>query len=147
MKNELIQFRELFDKFPHLAILHIDNGCSDIKSELLSIIEDLDGEFIYKDISDINPLKFRPKNREFEYALISDCLHLIDDKQKFITSVYHSLENSAFIILLSRKGNMEVGEMIELLDECNFRAVNDIDIFEEYDLVMAKKLHMWGAGQ
>lgn len=30
--------------------------------------------------------------------------------------------------------------------EYDFRAPNPIDIFEKYDLVMAKKMHMWGNG-
>ena len=36
--------------------------------------------------------------------------------------------------------------MYELLENNEFRAANFIDIFPNYDLVMAKKMHMWGNG-
>ena len=34
----------------------------------------------------------------------------------------------------------------EMLEEFEFRSPNEIDVLPEYDLVMAKKLHMWGNG-
>jgi hypothetical protein len=36
--------------------------------------------------------------------------------------------------------------MKALLEEFEFRAINDIEIFDDYNLVMAKKMHMWGNG-
>ena len=33
-----------------------------------------------------------------------------------------------------------------MLEEFEFRSSNEIDVLPEYDLVMAKKLHMWGNG-
>ena len=41
---------------------------------------------------------------------------------------------------------MKIDEMLELLETFEFRAANQIDILQEYDLVMAKKMHMWGNG-
>ena len=78
---------------------------------------------------------------------MSNCLDKVDSIDRFIASIYHSLENSAFTIILQEKGSMDISEMIDILDRNHFRAVNDINIFEKYHLVMGKKLHMWGAGQ
>jgi len=47
---------------------------------------------------------------------------------------------------MEKKGVMDVEKIKELLEEFEFRAVNDIDIVQGYDLVMAKKMHMWGNG-
>jgi len=41
---------------------------------------------------------------------------------------------------------MDIEAMKEMLEEFEFRAANDIDVVEGYDLVMAKKMHMWGNG-
>ena len=147
MSKELELFKSLFDNSPNLAILHINNNCNEINIELQNIVDNSFGELTTKEFHQIQPNTFRLKDRNFEYAIISDCLHLVENKDRFITGVYHSLENSAFIIILQNKGNMTPHQMIELLDKNNFRAVNDINVFDKYHLVMAKKLHMWGARQ
>ena len=41
---------------------------------------------------------------------------------------------------------MDIEAMKEMLEEFEFRAANEIDVLPEYDLVMAKKMHMWGNG-
>ncbi len=147
MSKEFELFRSLFDNSPNLAILHINNNCGEITQELQNIVDNSLGTLTTKEFHQIQPNNFRLKDRNFEYAIISDCLHKIQNKDKFISEIYHSLENSAFIIILQNKENMYIQDILELLDINNFRAVNDIDIFSKYNLVMAKKLHMWGAGQ
>jgi hypothetical protein len=147
MSDELVLFRTLFDSSPNLTILNINNNCNEITKELQSIVDDSFGNLIIKQSHEIQPKNFRLQDRNFEYAIISDYLHLVENQDRFITSIYHSLENSAFIIILQKKENMDINSMKELLDKNNFRAVNDINIFEKYHLVMGKKLHMWGAGQ
>jgi len=147
MAKELELFRSLFDNSPNLAILNINNSCDEVRDELEKITSLSSGEFTLKEFSDIDLKTFRCKDRNFEYAVLSDCLEHIENQDRFISSIYHSLENSAFIILLQKKESMSVEIMKELLDKNNFRAINDIDIFSKYHLVMGKKLHMWGAGQ
>ena len=147
MSKEFELFRSLFDNSPNLAILNINNNCDEITQELQSIVDNSLGILTTKEFRQIQANNFRLKDRNFEYAIISDCLHLVENKDRFITSVYHSLENSAFIIILQKKENIDYETIKELLDTNNFRAINDIDIFSKYNLVMAKKLHMWGAGQ
>lgn len=147
MRKELELFGSLFDNSPNLAILHINNNCKHLDTFLQTVVDNSFGELTTKEFNQIQPNTFRLKDRNFEYAILSDCLHLLENKNRFINSIYHSLENSAFIIILQKKENMNIQEMIELLDINNFRAVNDINIFDKYHLVMGKKLHMWGNGQ
>lgn len=146
MKKELQEFKELFESSPNIAILNIDNGLEEISSFLQEFTHQNQGELHQKNIQEVHP-RFRLKDRNFEYAVISDCLNSVETQEEFINGVYHSLENSAFIILLEKKQSSSIAKMYELLDTCNFRAINSIDIFPSYNLVMAKKLHMWGAGQ
>ena len=37
-------------------------------------------------------------------------------------------------------------ETKEILEDFEFRVANYIDLVEGYDLIMAKKMHMWGNG-
>ena len=47
---------------------------------------------------------------------------------------------------MQKKGTMDMWAMKELLERFEFRSPNEIDILPEYDLVMARKMHMWGNG-
>lgn len=146
-EKEIGEFNSLFDHFPNTAIYHLHNGCDDISQLLEKLTQRIEGELTTQKFNEIEQKRFRLKDRNFEYAVISDCLDKVEHIDRFITSIYHSLENSAFIIVLQPKGSMDIENMKEILDKNHFRAVNDINIFEKYHLVMAKKLHMWGAGQ
>jgi len=146
-QKEKEEFFSLFEHFPNTALYHISDNCEDINSLLEELISNIEGELKTQNLNEIEQKNFRLKNRNYEYAIVSNCLNKTEYTDRFITSIYHSLENSAFIITLQEKGTMDVNEMIDILDRNHFRAVNDINIFEKYHLVMAKKLHMWGAGQ
>ena len=144
--KEIESFKTLFQKTPNSALLHIDNGCTEIQNILLDFTNEIDAKLTYKDFNTINLERFRLTARDFEYVIVCDCLELISDIDKFIKEIYHSLENSANIILISNKTKNNTLFMIDILDRNDFRATNSIDIFENYNLVMAKKMHMWGNG-
>jgi len=145
-QKEIESFLSLFKKTPNSSLLHISKNCSDIESTIENFTNTIDGKLTYKAFSTLNLERFRLTAREFEYAIISNCLDEIVDKGKFIQEVYHSLENSANIILIENKKNNNIATMVDLLDNNDFRATNAIDIFEDYHLVIAKKMHMWGNG-
>ncbi|MCK5293169.1 MAG: hypothetical protein KAJ49_00850 [Arcobacteraceae bacterium] len=144
--KELIQFNSLFEDSPALALLHINNDFDSINKAMEFTAQRNNGKLETKDISGIDCEKFRVRTRDYEYAVLTNTLKDCTHKNKFLSTIYHSLENSAFIILIEDKKHSTIEQMIELLDEENFLAINDIDIFEDYNLVMAKKMHMWGAG-
>ena len=145
-KKELEQFSSLLEDAPALCLLNISNGIN----PLIHILDDKvlknDGTIESKDLNNISCDRFRLKSREFEYCILFDTINNCKEKEKFIKTCYKSLENSAFIILLEPKINNNINEIIELLDLCEFRVASNIDIFNDYNLIMAKKLHMWGNG-
>lgn len=144
--REVELFQTLFQKTPNSAFLHINNNCIDIQTILDSFTKSINATLTYKDFDNLNIERFRLTARDFEYVIVSNCLAHIQQKDKFIKEVYHSLENSANIILIEEKNNNNLLEMLDILDRNDFRATNSIDIFDHYNLTMAKKMHMWGNG-
>jgi hypothetical protein len=144
--KEIELFKTLFQKTPNSALLHIGNNCIDIQNILNDFVNEIDAKLAYKDFSTINLERFRLTARDFEYVIVSDCLDMIADIDKFIKEIYHSLENSANVILISHKNKNNLLFMIDILERNDFRATNSIEIFDDYNLVMAKKMHMWGNG-
>jgi len=144
--KEMELFKTLFQRTPNSAILHINNGCDDIQELLNNFVVELNGKLTYKIFNEINLERFRLTARDFEYVVVCNCVSMVDDLDKFIKEIYHSLENSANIILIESKKNNNLLTMLEVLDRNDFRATNSIDIFDSYNLTMAKKMHMWGNG-
>lgn len=144
MSKELEQFAQLFDTSPNLSILAIDNGCEKLVSKVKEITDSTMGTLSLKEFSSIEEKRFRLTAREYEQAIVCNCLHLVEDKKKFLKAIYTGLENSASsIIIVGKKEDLDVYSLYGILEECEFRSANEIDILEEYTIVMATKMHMW----
>lgn len=146
MQKELNLFKELFQEFPNIAILHINNGIDFLNPILKEVVERLEGKLEYIDFIDEKSARLKSSARDFEYIILSDILSYCPNKDKIVKIMYKALENSANIIILEKKSNQNLDEIKELLDKTSFVAINHIDLFEEYNLITAKKLHMWGSG-
>lgn len=146
MQKELNLFRSLFQEFPNIAILHVNNGVNFLTPLLEDIANTLEGKVDLINFIDEKSARLRSSARDFEYIILSDILSHCPNKDKILKIMYKALENSANIIILEKKSHKNTQEIKELLDKTSFVAINDIDLFEEYTLITAKKLHMWGSG-
>ncbi|MCJ7765603.1 MAG: hypothetical protein MUP09_06640 [Thiovulaceae bacterium] len=89
---------------------------------------------------------FRGLPRDNDIVLIRDVFEQHAFKERILKGIYTTLANTGDIIVISKKGSADVEEQKAMLEAAEFRAPNSIDILEGYDLVMAKKMHMWGNG-
>lgn len=97
-------------------------------------------------IKDFNS-PIRSATRDYETIILQDVLHLHTLPLKLLQLIYRSLENSAEIIIVQEYGAMESSEVEVLLEKAEFRAANTItDLIAGYDVIVAKKMHMWGNG-
>lgn len=147
MANQLELFKTIFQDSPNLAVLHLDNGMDEIKQIIQKLVEKNDGTLNYQNFKDDGGCaRFKTKTRDYEYAILSDVLQHCEYKEKILKLVYHSLENSSQIVVICNKKDIELYSIKELLDRSNFLAINEIDLFDDHHLVVAKKMHMWDAG-
>jgi hypothetical protein len=85
--------------------------------------------------------------RDYASVIVQDVLHLHESPQKFLELIYRTLLNASEIIIVQKNGSMPIAEVEELLDQVEFRAINTMsDLIEEYEVIVGKKMHMWGAG-
>lgn len=85
--------------------------------------------------------------RDYAAVIVQDVLHLHESPLKFLQLIYRTLLNATEIIIVQKKGSMSISEVEALLDQAEFRATNTIsDLLEGYDVIVAKKMHMWGNG-
>ena len=57
------------------------------------------------------------------------------------------MKNAGVVAILIPKNEPLLDVIDKKLEESFFVAINHIDIFDDYDVVTAKKMHGWGAYQ
>ena len=161
---DLKQFLELFNPLPGNHYLQVCSSVDETTDELYKLMQEVDGELslaLYSDEEqDLNtkfphakiqyiknfkqPFRALPRNNDI--VIIKDVFHLHENQKGILKIAYTTLANTANIIIMQKKGSMDIEAMKAMLEEFEFRAPNEIDVLPEYDLVMAKKMHMWGNG-
>ena len=161
---DLRQFLELFNPLPGNHYLQVTTKPDETTLALQDIIKEVDGEFrlaIYSEeefklhdalietkvqyIKKFNT-PFRALPRDNDIVIFKDILTQHTNPNLLLKIAYTTLANTADIVLMEEKGKMDTEATKELLERFEFRAPNYIDVLPEYDLVMAKKMHMWGNG-
>ena len=85
--------------------------------------------------------------RDYSAVIVQDVLHLHHSPLKFLQLIYRTMLNATEIIIVQKKGAMSVADVESLLDTAEFRAINSImDLVEGYEVIVGKKMHMWGNG-
>ncbi len=161
---DLTQFLELFNPYPGNHYLQITTSVDETTQALYDLVEGVDGEFslafygeedtqletLYPNakIQYLKTLKhpFRALPRTNDIVVFKDILNTHQNPKGLLKIAYTTLANAAHIIVMEKKGEMDIEATLNLLEEFEFRSQNYIDILPEYDLVIAKKLHMWGNG-
>lgn len=160
---QLEQFLELFNPLPGNCFLEVTTNPNKITTALKTLLESKEGELrvaLYgEDQAVYNSLEvekkqfiqgfansFRALPRDHDCVIFKEILSLHANPEQLVKTAYTTLANAAHIIIMEKKGSSDIQATLEMLDKHEFRAPNSIDVIEEYDLVMAKKLHMWGNG-
>ncbi len=163
MQN-LDQFLELFNPLPGNHYLQVTTEVDETTDALVKVLEKVGGEFslaLYSEeeadlstqypdakIQYIKNFKqpFRAIPRDNDMVILKDIFHLHENQKMILKIAYTTLANTANIIIMQKKGTMDIEAMKNILEEFEFRAPNSIDLLPNYDLVIAKKMHMWGNG-
>jgi len=85
--------------------------------------------------------------RDYAAVIVQDVVHLHESPRKFLELIYRTLLNASEIIIVQKSGSMSIAEVESLLDQVEFRAINAImDLIDGYEVIIGKKMHMWGNG-
>ncbi|WP_297440099.1 hypothetical protein [Sulfurimonas sp.] len=161
---DLKQFCELFHPLPGNHYIQITDSIDETTEALYELLQGVDGELsiaLYEEqqstlpqnLKDVklqsiqklsNP--FRALPRDNDMVIFKNIFYKHANPELLLRIAYTTLANTANIIIMQDKGTMDIQATKELLEKFEFRAPNEIDVLDEYDLVMAKKMHMWGNG-
>lgn len=160
----LTSFLELFQPLPGNKYLQVTSKPDGTTEALQTLLAQHNGEFhlahyLHNEqnpscISDKTKVQridslnkpFRALPRDYDMIIFKDIFHLHTNPNGLIKIAYTALANTANIIIMEPKGTLDTNKTKELLELFEFRASNEIDVHPLYDLVIAKKMHMWGNG-
>ena len=161
---DLKQFLELFHPLPGNHYLQVTTSIDDTTHALYELMQAVHGELrlaLYEEKSSALPDKlsdtklqsiknfsapFRGLPRDNDIVILKDILHLHKNPELLLKIAYTTLANTANIIIMQKKGTMDIENIKALLEKHEYRTPNEIDVLKEFDLVTAKKMHMWGNG-
>lgn len=146
MQKKLSLFKELFSEYPNISILYINNSLNFISKPLEEISNHNKGSIKYIEFKNENCAKLKASAKEFEYIVLGDILSYCKEQKQILQLMYKALENSGNIIILENKNHDNKYQILDLLEECGFTAQNNIELFDDYFLITAKKLHNWDNG-
>ena len=153
----LTKFLQLFNTYPGSHYMQVTTTVDETTMALSNLLDSV-GEFSlvlygnndtkFENVKCVKNFKepFRAMPRSNDIIILKDILYIHENPDALLKVAYSSLANTADIIIMEKKGIMDINEVKQKLEEFEFRASNDIDIVNGYDLVMAKKMHMWGNG-
>lgn len=160
----MISFCDLFQTSPQMKILMATSHTDELIDEVCTFLEPFNatvdlslypgehGEYSSPIIGKKDLIKdfnspIRSATRDYETIVLQDILHLHTLPLKLLQLIYRSLENSAEVIIIQKCGAMETSDIEALLEKSEFRAANTIcDLIAGCDVIVAKKMHMWGNG-
>jgi len=165
--NEITQLLEILSDHPRLRIAHFSDGGEDFIQVLnqLSIEQNYEYQlhvlndelhktvkenYTMNEISLLRRIKWEQR-RYASPALQYDLLFVTatvphDYREKFAQNIYSHIKSAGEIILFIEKGNYEnADEWRVFFEEYLFVAITiEKDMFENYDIFIARKMHGWG---
>lgn len=149
--NNIDEIFEILGTYPNSLIVQITDNKIDLSNNILPFIKKLDFSFQNFQIQDKNLNNYLDlnSNKYHKEGKLNDCLFLClnifnhDNKEYILQRCYASLKNAGSLVLIFPKNEHDI-QTEELLMNCNFVAVNPIEIDENINVYYAKKMHGWG---
>lgn len=89
---------------------------------------------------------FRALPREHDFVILHELYNHHLYPERLLRHCYTTLANTAYVLIIEPKGRCDPQALCETLERLEFRVPSIIEVLEGFDVVMAKKMHMWGNG-
>lgn len=160
--RDFSQFLEIITPAPHIKLLEVTSHADDLSEALATYLIDVEGQldlalypgehsvpehgFVKSHALKDYQVPFRAIPREYAAVIMTDVLHEHAFPERILQIAYKTLLNASEIIIVQDKTTMSQESIEELLERLEFRAINGIELFDDYHVVVGKKMHMWGNG-
>ncbi len=134
---------DLFRPRPGNCYLLVSSFEDELSFELSKMLQNVNAQLLIQ--PDVKKL-LCAKPREFDVVILRDVYLDEPNQDELLRATYRSLANAGYIIIMQKSASLNLFELYEKLQQFEFRSPNNIELIDSCDLVMAKKMHMWGNG-
>ena len=114
--------------------------------ELKNKIQDIsDKTTIHK--LDLKQHRYNRHSKIYDFAFVSMNIKEIKDLGLFLKKLHTIIKNSGYLLIFVEKDQDNLQEILQLLEDKLYVAINTIDISPNYEVISAKKMHGWGDSQ
>jgi hypothetical protein len=165
-KKSIEQIISIIPNHPATRILHISDGGEELSLELKEFAKRRDFEYLLNITNDIfyhkvkdrysdgancivHKMRFEQRRyvnmaKQFDFLFVTAKIPN-DFREEFLKRVHSHIKNAGNIILFLPKEDLEIKEQyLKSLEDTLFVAINSIDMFKNYEIIVAKKMHGWG---
>ena len=165
-KKAIVQLLSIIPNHPAQRIMQISDGGTELSDSIQELVKKEEYEFLlavtkedaylplkehYEGESECSVKLIRFENRRYvSMAKIYDYLFVtaevpIDMVNDFLKTAHAHIKNAGNIIIFLPKNDLQILSVWqEALSENLYVAINTIDIFEQDEILIAKKMHGWG---
>jgi len=166
-KKAIEQLLSIIPNHPAQRIMQISSGGKELTDNILELVKKEDYEFLltitdenfYNSIKEkydneshcsVKLIKF--ENRRYvSMAKMYDYIFVTaevpnESSNEFSKKIHSHIKNAGNLILFLPKNDLKtLDSWREILTENLFVAINNIDMFKNYEILIAKKMHGWGS--
>jgi hypothetical protein len=165
-KESIQQLLSIIPPHPATAILHISDSGEQFSKALSDFVQDREYEYqlnitdkdFYSQIKKLsiennlckvklmnyNQRRYVTMSKMYDFVFVTASIPK-EFELDFIKKIHIHMKNGANIIIFLPKNDIKSKyRWFEHLDNALFVAMNSIDIFENYEIIIAKKMHGWG---
>ncbi len=89
--------------------------------------------------------RYNQHSKLYDFVYIDIDINSLENPKLFLKKIYAIAKNAAKILFFVPKSESGFGTLEQLLEDANFVAINPIDdMFENYLVLSAQKMHGWG---
>ena len=166
-KKELDSLLSIIPNHPMTQLFHLNDNSIDLSQELNNFAkrEEFEYDVATTDEKFIQELKESIENKSdnltihklnlkqhrynrhsklYDFAFITMDIDEIDNLGLFLKKLHTIIKNSGYLLLFLEKEEKNMQEILQLLEDKLYVAINPIEISDQYQIVSAKKMHGWG---
>jgi len=165
-KKAIEQLISIIPNHPATRLLHISDSGEELSLELKKLAKIKDYEYLlnisnenfYEKVKDVysdgsscivHKMKFEQRRyvnmaKQFDFLFVTATVprEIINE---FLKKSHTHIKNAGNIIIFLPKNNLELKDIWwQSLEDNLFVAINNIDMFSNYEIIIAKKMHGWG---
>ena len=162
-KKEIEKLLSIIPEYPGVAIFHMANEGTDFCRDLNTYASERD--YTYHIVSanedfitalheaglpkarkiTYKQQRYNQHSKLYDFIYIETDVESLDKPELFLKKIYAIAKNAAKILFFVPKEKGDFSKLENLLEKGNFVAINPIDdMFENYNVLSAQKMHGWG---